>query len=362
MKRVATITYSWSQNWGAILQTYALNEFLVRSGYPAEIINYRNFDEKIINTVKSVPDGISCLLHYGQGKKRIEKFNEFRSNVLRLTECKYLNEEELRAVNDQFDVFITGSDQIWNIGRGVNRNFYLHFADDSKTKLSYAGSFGVSEIPPEHREATLKGLKNLDHISVREESGARIVESFLGVTPSVVVDPVFLLSGKQWEEVCDYTGADKPRKPYIFVYPTQVTPLLKETVRYYRKKYHWDVISPFYIGTGKVRKDIGPLEFVSLIRNARLVIGSSFHALAFSLIFEKDFLVIPHTSTGSRVRDLATRLNLSDRIITESDSIAGSVGNVDYSEARPVIRKMISDSKEWLLNAIESGKNVGVTK
>ena len=348
MKRIATITYSWSQNWGAVLQAWALNEYLVEQGWDAKIIDYRAFDERVLNTVKSIPDGIADVLLWGQGKRRVERFRQFRKQYFRLTH-KCLNAEELRTLNPDFDIFITGSDQVWNIGRGVNPNFYLHFADADKWKMSYAGSFGVSSIPPEHEADTAAGLRNLNRISVREKSGAALVKKYLGEEPPVVLDPVFLLPEEKWASVA---AAPQDKRPYVFVYPTQVTPLLKQAVREISRKHHLRVISPFWIGMGTVRKDIGPAEFVGLVQNASYVVASSFHALAFSLIFRKDFLIVPHSSTGSRVRDLLEQTGLADRIITSEEALRGADRPVDYREPGEKLQALIAASKDYLRSGI----------
>lgn len=351
MKRIATITYSWSQNWGAVLQAYALNEFLVQQGYNAKIIDYREFDNKVINTVKSIPDGIVSLILYFQGKKRVERFNEFRKKHFRLT-SKCVTEEELRRLNKDFDVFITGSDQIWNVGRGVNKNFYLHFVEESKNKISYAGSFGVSEIPSQHEQDTITGLKNLNSISVRENSGAKLVEKYIGKSVPVVLDPVFLLSKQNWENLC--CGERLIKEPYIFVYPTQVTPILKKTVKYFAINKKLKVVSPFCIEMGMVRKDIGPIEFINLVKNADFVIGSSFHALAFSLIFNRDFVVIPHSSTGSRVKDLLENVGLQNRIMFSTSDLKGLEERINYEKLNSNMTDLIQFSKKYLIDAIEN--------
>ena len=344
--KVATITYSWAQNWGAVLQAYALVEYLNSIGQEAKLIDYRPFDNKLVSTVKSVSDGIVDLLTLPASVKRIERYDEFRKNALKLTK-KCNSTDELKPLNNDFDVFITGSDQVWNVGLGVCKDFYLEFVEESKRRISYAASFGVSVIPEEHKADTIEGIKNIQHISVREASGANIVKELTGRDAALVLDPVFLLDADHWKSISADTGE---KEKYIFVYPTQVTPALKKTVKELKKKTGLKVISPFYVPKCKVVKDIGPREFLSYIANAEYVVASSFHATAFSIIFEKKLLVISHSQTGSRTTDLLNLMGLgscSVKDVKEIDNI-----DWDYQSAEKVKTERIVASKEFLKNAL----------
>lgn len=344
--KVATITYSWAQNWGAVLQAYALTEYLNSVGHEAMLIDYKPFDNKLISTVKSVPDGILDLLTIPASKRRVARYNEFRKNAFRLTE-KCNTTEELEKLNSEFDAFITGSDQVWNVGLGVSKDFYLEFAEPEKKKISYAASFGVSSIPEEHQAETIKGINNIDTISVREESGANIVKQLAGRDAEVVLDPVFLLPPEKWTEL--EAPLEKIPEKFIFVYPTQVTDTLVSIVRELKNKTGYEAISPFYVPGCKTRKDIGPREFVSLVRNAEYVVGSSFHVTAFSVIFGKKLYVVTHSKTGSRTTDLLRRLNMDSCIIDSAEQIK-NVG-WQYEAVNETLEKLIADSKTFLKNA-----------
>lgn len=349
--KVAIITYSWSQNWGAVLQAYALTEHIISMGNDAWLINYQNFDNRLINTVKSIPDGIYDLLSVFKNRKRVKKFNDFRNNYLRLTD-KCINSNDLKKLNDKFDAFITGSDQVWNVGFGVCKDFYLEFANDSLRRISYAASFGVSEIPVEHRNDTILGIKNIEYLSVREKSGAQIVRELTNREAKVVLDPVFLLSKEEWQE---RVGTVTPiiKDKYIFVYPTQISKQLVDTVNRIKRLTGCKVISPFYAFGWKTIKDIGPLDFINYIANASYVVTSSFHATAFSIIFNKKLLVVPHNKTGSRVIDLLESLGLKNQCIIKDDVIEKQIkDNIDYKEVNIKLKKQIWESKDFLENAL----------
>lgn len=344
--KVATITYSWAQNWGAVLQAYALVEYLNSIGHEAKLIDYREFDNKLISTVKSIPDGIVDLLTIPASKKRIDRYNEFRKNALKLTsKCNTI--DELKKLNKDFDAFVTGSDQVWNVGLGVCKDFYLEFADEQKKRISYAPSFGVTSIPEEHKKDTIEGINNIQALSVREESGKKIIADLTGREATVVLDPVFLLTKEQWREVSKSAGQ---KEKYIFVYPTQITSKLKNAVKELKKKTGLKVVSPFYIPGCEVAKDIGPREFIDYIANAEYVVASSFHATAFSLIFNKKLIVITHNMTGSRTTDLLTRVGMESCIISDVKEVETLHWN--YDKCNELMKKYINESKNFLDKAL----------
>lgn len=344
--KIATITYSWAQNWGAVLQAYALVKYLNNIGHEAKLINYREFDNTLISTVKSIPDGILDLLTLPASVRRIKRYNEFRNNELFLTK-KCNTVEQLERLNAGFDVFITGSDQVWNVGMGVCKDFYLHFTAPDKKRISYAASFGVSEIPEQYKSDTIRGLKNIDVISVRELSGKKIVETLTNKKAEVVLDPVFLLTRKQWMDIASNAVI---QKPYIFVYPTQVTAKLIDIVKKIKREMKIMAVSPFYVPGCKVIKDLGPREFIRCIADAKYVVASSFHATAFSMIFNKPLACVPHSHTGSRTTDLLKLLDL-EMCIVDDKYMYPSI-NMDFSNANIRMKDMIEKSKGFLDTAL----------
>ena len=345
--KIATITYSWCQNWGAVLQAHALVQYLRQNGHHANVIDYRGFDEKVIYTVKSIPDGIYSILNYTACKRRVQKFAEFRKNSMFLSRrCD--TTEQLEALEREFDAFITGSDQVWNVGLGVCDDFYLQFIKDREKCISYAASFGVSEIPEKHQADTIRGINHIAQLSVREKSGAEIINKLTGRECSIVLDPVFLLPVDYWKGFCD--KCDLPHQKYVFVYPTQITNELLTAVKTIRKKTGLQVISPFKIPGAKVVKDIGPEEFVGYIRNAEYVIASSFHATAFSVIFQKNLCVVPHKQTGARVVDLLEALNLSEQCLWNGTN---GIIDADYMGANQILQNKVEESKAFLLDALD---------
>lgn len=344
--KIAIITYSWAQNWGAVLQAYALTKYMNSLGHETKLIDYREFDNKLISTVKSVPDGIADLLMLSAGKRRISRFDDFRHSELNLTK-KCNSTDELKTLNKEFDAFITGSDQVWNVGRGVCKDFYLHFAGQDKRRISYAASFGVSQIPDEYIDDTIQGLNNIDYLSVREQSGKEIIKKLTGREAKVVLDPVFLLGKEKW---IDMASGRIFSKPYIFVYPTQVSETMVRVVKKIRKDTGYMAVSPFYIPGCKVIKDLGPKEFIRCIHDAAYVVASSFHATAFSLIFNKPLACVTHSQTGARTTDLLSMLGMNGCIVQQADKY--SLSAIDYSDANMRMKELLRNSKEFLTQSL----------
>lgn len=346
--KVATITFGYSQNLGALLQSYALREYIEKQGHDCDIIKFKDFDNRPFETIKGIPDGISDILFFADCKKKIKKINKFRDNYLKFTEKTYYNSEELKELNDNYDAFIAGSDQIWNVHKGIINEFFLDFANDNVKKIAYSASFGLSKIPDEYKEGVIKGIKRFDAISIREKSGVKIAKDLTGNTYAQTLDPVFLKPRSEWEAMCDER---KVKEKYIFVYPTQITPELVETVKKAKKKYNCKVYSLFYfIGVDKVVKDADPLDFINYIQYAELIIASSFHATAFAIIFHKNLRVIPHSTTGSRVVDLLNDINLQKCIVKGE---ANDFEQIDYNEANNILQEKIEYSKKYINQSLE---------
>lgn len=344
--RIAVITYSFAQNWGAVLQAYALVEYLNSIGHDAKLIYYREFDNRKFTTIKSVYDGLISVLKWRENQERVDKFNDFRINNLQLT-AKCTNEKELSELNQDFDAFITGSDQVWNVGKGVCKDYYLSFAEPEKRRISYAASFGVSSIPEQYQEQVREGINGIQYVSIREKSGAKIVKSLTGKDVKIVLDPVFLKTNHQWNQL---VGNERIKKEkYIFVYPTQITKRLEETVKILKKQYGCMAFSPFAIKGCKTIKNIGPKEFVKYIRDSEAVIASSFHATAFSIIYKKPIYVVAHSQTGSRTTDLLESIGMEQSIITDPAIIRT---DYDYSiQDMKLLQEKINYSKEFLLHS-----------
>lgn len=369
--RIKTITCHHVYNYGASLQAYALQHFLECHGNEVEIINYlptykRNryaFWELTPNgpaykLAKKVPILKPIIAIYKNSKElnwygRKKAFNTFDRNFLHITKKTYRNNNELKRDQPQADFFIAGSDQIWNprMGNGTDPAYYCDFSQDKHKTFSYAASFGVSDLGDSKNY--IKGmLNNFKCISVREKTGVSIIKK-LGLEAVQVLDPVFLLSPKEWGNLCTIKEA---RPPYLLVYDfdhdnADVEMMAKSiaaekslkivSINDYQQLPYADMNV----------NNAGPIEFLELIKGAAFVVSTSFHATAFSVIFHRQFLTFPMQTQGnsSRMTDFLESLGILDRFIKGS-SLSSPTRQIDYTRVQPKLEALQKKSRTWLLN------------
>lgn len=347
--RVAITTYSGAQNYGALLQAQALTDYVQTLGHECCLLNNWEFDARWFKPRKYIQDIVVSVLQVRQGRERIVRYKSYCEQFLHFSE-KIHDDQELQQINSKYDCFITGSDQVWSCIQGADRVFFLGFAESGKRTISYAPSFGSDSIPEQYKKTVTNYLKRIRFISVREKSGAKIVKTLIGSTPPIVIDPVFLKSVDEWKNMAAEPAV---KVPFAFVYSTQKSDRLNQAVKAFEKKKNIKIISTHAIPGVHctVRKDIGPLEFLGYILNAEYVISTSFHATAFSIIFEKNFCVVPHSQTGARVTDLLEDANLAECIWQEKDY---QYPKIDYRDAGVnALQDRIDFSKQFLMDCLE---------
>lgn len=355
-QKIGVITFHRANNLGAALQAYALSEYLNENICQTEIIDYypnnaiptkNTFLRKVLRAGKKMIGGKSQRDRY----RGFEKFKEF-TNLLHVSSQAYYGDEAIEAAPPQYDLLISGSDQILNTTlTGNSKAYYLDFAQ-STPKISYASSFGRTEISDCEREYIRSYLKDFRALSAREESGKRIMEQELGRNVELVVDPVFLLSKEKWEKM----AAPMHEEKYIFVYAMENTPWLVETIEQVRNDYNLPI--KIVLGgnfqlpvEGIVDSCCGPREFLSYIRNAECVITNSFHGTAFSIIFEKKFVCVAHSSKNTRLESLLSAVKQLDKQVGKDECICI---RENYIEERTVqlLHKKIVESKLYLFSQI----------
>lgn len=364
--RIKTITCHDVYNSGASLQAYALMRYLEELGNEVEIIDYKpdylnnhyklgvianpkyekNLMLKMIYLTLKFPGRVLALR-----KKR--KYDHFRDNYFKVTKKRYISNSELKSNPPEADIFICGSDQIWNskFNNGKDPAFYLDFVPQGKIRASYAASFATDRIEESVRDITKERINKLDYIGVREISALNILED-LGIDNGIqVMDPVFLLSKETWLNMT--YEVDKKEK-YIFVYDFDGNELIKEIALKVAKKKSLKIYTVFKSDySDKVIKGMGPIDFISYIKNAEFVISNSFHGTAFSIIFEKQFVVVNRKEAiNTRMRDLLTILKIKNRLINENYNFDLINKNIDYTVVNKAIELKAKSSKEYLENII----------
>ena len=365
--QIRIITCHDVYNHGASLQAYALQTYLELMGHTVELIDYKPdylsrhyllwsvdnpiFDKPFIKQLyllAKLPGRLVAL-------RRKRLFDAFTNKYLKRTACKYHSNEELKANPPQADAYIAGSDQIWNtlFQNGRDASFYLNFAPLGAKRISYAASFATEDVVEDYKSFVQKMLQNFDAISIRERCSLSLLSSLGRKDGVAVCDPVFLLAREQWEELL-------PQKQkverYLLVYDTEKSDKVKGVAQWIAKEKKLKIYNVSGFRLDYVDKDFwasSPLEFVRLIRDADYVVSNSFHATAFSLIFERDFCVVNRSERiNERMKNLLEDYHLGDRLVTGySDSL---ITNIDYMAVNLLLQKNIISSKDFLFNSLNA--------
>ena len=364
---IALITIHWANNYGAALQTYAMSEALKPYGN-VSVIDYRS--EKPAKGMQLLRLGTSPrdILRAGKDVFRlcpryraIKKFQKFNNEFLNITPF-IVNGAKWRNIADENDVFIAGSDQIWNpdvvSDKGIlDGRFFLDFVKDKK-KFSYASSMGTHRYTEKQLSEVKDYLDDFEKLSVRERDSASYLQANIFRDVRTVVDPTLLLNKEEW---VSHFGVLSEKKPYILVYALNKDSLLKRVVEAVSAGLGLDVIAldqdPFLnYKSAKHIKDAGPVDFLSYFYNAEFIITNSFHGLCFSIIMEKNFLVTNPLGSANRIENLLSSLNLSERRVVDDSSnaeIDGSLSSdINYVSVTPKVEQARKFSLAYIKEAI----------
>ncbi len=368
MLKINTITCHHVYNYGASLQAFALQNYLESQKNDVTIIDYRldchkryeffNIDKASrfyplylkLNVLKYILGPISnrsMLKTFGRKKS----FDKFDRDFLKLTSATYRTIEELKKNYPIADIYIAGSDQIWNtyMPNGTDLGYYLDFGETKTKRVSYAASFGSSTLKNGTQDFVRKQLSKFDKISVRESSGLTILNQ-LQLKGCNVVDPVFLLNKDEWIKKLKLNRKDED---YILLYDfLHLDNNIKEFTLKLAARTHLKIISiNDYSNTPYADiqiNDAGPVEFLTYLLNAKYIVSNSFHATAFSIIFNKQFVTFPLSTlnNSSRITDLLSDLTLPERYAPSS--IETILKYIDWNAIMPNYFEKIKESKSFL--------------
>ena len=342
-RKVGVLTFQGANNYGAVLQAFALQKALEKVGVSPELINYHS---KAIEKPIFSLNPKQLMLNILQQKKK-KTFLKFYQQNLAVTE-RIDNHNDLAQLQKKYDYLIAGSDQIFNLQWNKNDDaYYLSFCPDEK-KFSYAASFGKTE----YTDAELYNLKSylsaFNFLSIREESGLELL-SRIGINGKAHIDPTLLFDKNEWEKY-----AKKPNaKGYLLIYSLENNSNLMEFAISKAKECNLRIIQI----SDTLKKKAGMVEYVSyagvdkflgLFLNADYVITNSFHGLVFSTIFEKIFTLFPQNrkdAPNARMFDFINRYNLQEVIYT----IEGQNNKtIDYGRVKAKIHEDKLISFEYL--------------
>lgn len=378
MKKIGLLTLNGYFNYGNRLQNYALQEVLKDLNFSVDtILNYdANYRKKSVETskiekIKKLKNKsayeIFKLVNKKIENKLYSDLRQQRTEVFKSFSLQYINETEFSITEDnipddlaeRYDYFVTGSDQVWNpnfrMGSPID---FLTFAPPEK-RISYAASFGVSEIPEEYIDDYRKWLSEMAHLSVREEAGAKIIKDLTGREATVSLDPTMLLTKEKWLSISK-VATDKPMTGYLLTYFLGEIP--KERVQQLKdiaKRNDLEIVNLAQI-KDKTAYLSGPSEFIDYINSASVFCTDSFHGAVFSILLNTPFIVFNREekklpSMNSRIETLLKTFKLESRhdINIESNS---QIFDIDFSHTEPILESERRKSFDYLKLALNLKK------
>jgi hypothetical protein len=365
--KIGIITIHNTNNYGAILQAYATQEIFKKFGY-VNILNYKNkktsdglmvvrFAWSVNGFIRALKDIYRVIPRY----MLVAKFNRFINKYFNLTELA--DEKSISSIALGFDVLVSGSDQIWNPAcisnnECLDSSYFLKFGSVNVIKISYATSIGNYEFKEEMLNEISAYLKHYDHISVREKRTKKILQSIVQKEVKIVLDPTLLLSDVEYDKLVP-RKAKKNIVPYILVYIVPGDPLLGKIVQQCKKMYKLPVVVIDQslhrrIPGAKKIANAGIEEFITLLKNAFLIITDSYHGMCFSIIYKKNFLVISSKKEEARITTLVSHLGLKN-LVTKNETIEVPV-NIEYSAVFQRLKKMQNQSIKYLEQVFRTQK------
>ena len=376
-KKVALMTWYKYHNYGTALQAASLYNVIKELGYDVDIINYtpkknRNYScEKVYRfiletTLKKIKERLNPS---AIPQKRKNLFNDFLAkNITETIACRSF--PELHDLNNIYDAFVCGSDQIWS-PLCFDDKYFLSFVDESSKMVAYAPSMGNNKIYDERlRRKISKNLERFINLSVRENDGKKLIKNLTGQTAKVVLDPTLLLSRDNWDGfISSCNPQNLPDKKYIICYflgnpqkySKYVSMLSKKTGLPY---YIIPVKRNQFACSNKIPFEVGPIEFVSLIKNASYVCTDSFHGMAFSIIYNIPFTAFKRFSDkdrrnqNSRLENLLDTLDLKDRLISlDCKYTFAEFDNYNFENANGILANLKDESMQYIKSALNAATN-----
>lgn len=365
MDRIAILTRTSAINYGTILQSYALQKYIMQFGKEVLVVDdcqpRKIYQKKICNDAQCTRysikeklanylDRLRLKVKYARMFLLEKKIGAFKKKYI-----KYFYINDINDLNREFDVFISGSDQIWaHAAEPELFPFYLQeMIQNDKKKISYAVSIGERTYPSQYISVVKELLNKFEHISVREETSKQVVCQYTHKAVNVVCDPVFLLDNSEWKTMA---GRRKINRKYIFCYFLSDNPWYADKIKTLSKLLDCDA----YVFRKSNMMDKGcknikcctPEQFLNYIEFAEFVLTDSYHAFLFSMIFNKNFNVLKRFESdenniqNARISDLMKRFEIRDRFLTQSDSL--NISEMDYANINIHMQVFRETSEDFL--------------
>lgn len=380
MKKIAIVTGYHIKNYGSALQAFATQRVLDNMGVPNECINYKKNKDinqfiRIFNIplLKTKLKSIKKKIYAKKNPELLGKnfdirnkiFDKFEKENFRVSK-EYRGYENLKDGIKNYEAVLLGSDQVWNPLNFGSHYYTLEFVPDSIPKITYAPSFGVSKIPKTQKKKTIKYLKRIQYMSVREKKGQEIIKELIGREVPIVLDPTLLLSRDEWKKI--YNDERIIEDKYILCYFLGNNQNHREYANKLKEKTGYKIITlpfmdeivkeDFNFGDEKLY-NVGPSEFLNLINNAEYICTDSFHGTVFSILNHKKFLTFNRydddkkVSTNSRIVSLLGMLGLEERNIKATGATYENINKeINYKDVEEKIEKLRKKSMKYLEDSL----------
>ena len=364
MKKIANITWITYPNFGTFLQAYALQQYIISLGYEDVILDDSTVINNHVDWKFRVKKWIWSLgktyRRYINSQKIAQKlYGRFKEEHILIES----NVKNVKRLNETYDCFVCGSDQIWNpfsLSNPKSGFFYADFAE--KKKISYAPSIGVSSVPSDFVDRFHALIKGFSFLSAREKEGQKIMQKLSGKCVANVVDPTLLLDGQQWSKLLDSHKKIADEK-YVLGYFLTPNPVYIEAAKAYAYKngYKFKMFytDKSYYSVADELITAGPIEFLQAIHDAQHLFTDSFHGSIFASIFKVQFITFKRfkntiTSQNSRVENLLKMMDIEERLLSEEDvADIDKLEKINFGHVWNQITPYITKSKEYLIHALE---------
>lgn len=390
MKKVAIVSCYFQHNYGSMLQALATQMILDKLGYPNETINIDGFRKEIrkaklkyfvkatltsdifLSKVGMVKNILIKKIGHSDYKKyslqRDKKFDEFYKKYFRLSDTYPSLHNLGECCTEKYSTVLVGSDQLW-LPANIEADYYtLSFVPKTVNTIAYATSFGQSNLPEDSKRKAKIFLKNIKHLSVREESGKQLIKTLVRRDVPVVCDPVLLFSAEDWMAI--QNEAPLIHEPYILCYFLGNNPQHRIFAQKLKKKLGIKIVALVHLDEF-VKSDekyadvmpynIDPADFLNLIRNAAYICTDSFHCTAFSILYKKTFFTFRRygrktkSSTNNRLDNLLNIAGITDRIFSGNENVDSCLTQkLDYEKIHHNIENIRRKSCEYLVDALQN--------
>jgi hypothetical protein len=362
--KVGILTFHRALNYGAALQAYALRKTITDFGHECEVIDYGSVGQikrlsfSFLGWKQFLSSVLIFCFNILNADIRYLKFRRFRREYIKVSFKRYKTKDDLKDAALMYDVFCTGSDQVWNpLITDKDFSFLLDFVNKPQKKFSYAASFGMPDLPETIREKYSLLIRDLNPVSVRETSGQKLIKDFANIEAKVTIDPTLLLPKEHWARIAK---PGKMKKPYILCYVIMADPpgFVKfcNHLRYATGHAIVRIQNPVRELNNSFEsiKTAGPLDFLGLVMNASVIVTNSFHGTTMAIIFEKPFYTFLYNNERDlRLKEITGNLDLTDRLISNPNRLPDLNDIfIDYTRVRKNLQIQKSESLSFIRNAL----------